>query len=534
MDLGFTQPIMRQDRNAKELSAAEAFDDYFFLAGRKYKVFKAEGEKEFVMMSEEVKANIPLNILKVISYFTGVVPLIMLVGKAIARSSYKFKNGDEAATCVQALIRARNARLELQQLEKCKVAVLNVNKEIADTESSHFKGMVKHLEVMQDAEFEKVLHKSNPENKQFLAKVIRDYLMAIGKATKVHDKLNAIVTVLEKPVEEKIFDEIILPEQNKAGQGDRDAPEVSNPMGAPKQAEEDKKAKEKRVSTVPVAKKSAEQMRKEVQEICNLITSKDFEDYSNAMIKLASFTSDLDDMIDSKEVVSLLQRKKLTMSFAPCVIAVQRLARYPLLLKEMKKEVSKMGLTKELEMLDQALKVVDGKAHEADLVVDIGDVKKLIKDFNAAHGKSTSLFGNAVEVEREQSIKKLEFYLNQKKKVLSTLNDDSNVLEEKAKELKGYRLQLLDIYKKVRDAEVEVELKTVKGLLDTYKEVSKKKPGLFQSKEAIEAAKQKAVQDIKDYLSVKSSEIANLVIPTKEAELQKLRQDLIDLKVEKV
>ncbi len=184
MKIGFTQSIIRQDRTAPKLSAVEAFDDYFFLSGRKYKVLDIEahkdGNKNFGVMGEDVESNIPLNILKVISYCTGIVPLIMLIGKAIARSQYEFRDYDQPTLCIQNFLRAKEAQQAYQKMLKAKERILKINQEISDSEGSHFELMVQNLEVMNNKAFNDVLKKPNELNKKFMNDVLGNYLVLIG------------------------------------------------------------------------------------------------------------------------------------------------------------------------------------------------------------------------------------------------------------------------------------------------------------------------------------------------------------------
>ncbi|KAF3362338.1 Uncharacterized protein PHSC3_001167 [Chlamydiales bacterium STE3] len=70
-----------------------AFDNYFSFSGRRYRVIETctvNGKKGYRVEEQQEKQNIPLNILKVISFATVIIPLIMGVGKLICRSRYRF------------------------------------------------------------------------------------------------------------------------------------------------------------------------------------------------------------------------------------------------------------------------------------------------------------------------------------------------------------------------------------------------------------------------------------------------------------
>lgn len=69
------------------------FDAYFSFSGRKYRVIApctVNGINGHHVEEIQVKQSIPLNILKVASFITGVVPLIMFVGKLIGRHKHAF------------------------------------------------------------------------------------------------------------------------------------------------------------------------------------------------------------------------------------------------------------------------------------------------------------------------------------------------------------------------------------------------------------------------------------------------------------
>ncbi|QLH35219.1 MAG: DUF648 domain-containing protein [Parachlamydiaceae bacterium] len=73
--------------------AVAAFDNYFSFSGRRYKVIQAcsiKGEPGYQVERLKISQNIPLNILKVISFMTLIIPLIMGIGKFLLRTRYNF------------------------------------------------------------------------------------------------------------------------------------------------------------------------------------------------------------------------------------------------------------------------------------------------------------------------------------------------------------------------------------------------------------------------------------------------------------
>ncbi len=452
-NIGFTQPIMREDRNQEKLSAVEAFDDYFFLSGRKYKAMTpktATGSSEqFDVVGEDVKANIPLNILKVVSYMTVIVPLIMLVGKAIARSKYQFTDQNAAASCIQSKVRAYNlakqAREDYKELLKNKANLIKAYKELSETETSHFDAMVKHLELMQDPGFFKTLKVQSAENKQFLEELNKKYLLLIGKGEKIKRQLKGIVepknlrSESKYPIDAAIKDVDDRPRDPILGQDP-----MSRPQILPASADRPQAAAE----AAQTAPKSVEAMRKEVEAICGLAASKEFEEYLDAMIDLSKYTDKLTGMIDQPKMTELLKSKGLKMNFAACVILVQRIARYPLLFKEMKGLAANMGFAKETALLEQAHSRVANKGKETDMAMEILDLKKMIEAYKAAYEKNFGFLNinkQTVLDERAKAIASIKYYLGQKKALIEKIDQVSPPETGKEAELYKLRKELLTL-----------------------------------------------------------------------------------------
>lgn len=78
----------------KPLSASilEQVDNYFYLGGKKAHVIEGEvqSEEEQVIFAE-TNSSLLARIGKVFSYFTIIIPLLMLITKAILRSNHNFK-----------------------------------------------------------------------------------------------------------------------------------------------------------------------------------------------------------------------------------------------------------------------------------------------------------------------------------------------------------------------------------------------------------------------------------------------------------
>ena len=77
--------------SAKNFRTFTAFNEYFNFSGRKYRLIDASsvrGKQTFKVQSSASKPNIPLNILKVISCATLIIPLIMAIGRMIMHRKF--------------------------------------------------------------------------------------------------------------------------------------------------------------------------------------------------------------------------------------------------------------------------------------------------------------------------------------------------------------------------------------------------------------------------------------------------------------
>ncbi len=94
--LDFFSPV-RFDEKEKSVKQHifEGIEDYFFLGCKKAfvipsKIVSGSQEVELRYRSENITKKIILGAIKVASYMTGIIPLIMIVAKAIFRATYKF------------------------------------------------------------------------------------------------------------------------------------------------------------------------------------------------------------------------------------------------------------------------------------------------------------------------------------------------------------------------------------------------------------------------------------------------------------
>jgi hypothetical protein len=119
--LGFFKPVVNNENT--HLSALANFDGYFALSGNRYKIIKEcdliNNKKCYEVEGFYKKPSYLLNTLKVASYLTVIIPLIMLVGKAIARHKYHF--------CTEAFsIPPKHVKINIPN-SKQNVSVINQN-----------------------------------------------------------------------------------------------------------------------------------------------------------------------------------------------------------------------------------------------------------------------------------------------------------------------------------------------------------------------------------------------------------------------
>jgi hypothetical protein len=91
ISLNFKDSISTE--SGKEFTTVAAFDNYFSFSGRQYRVIqphKINPDKGYSVEQVIVKQSIALIILKVISFATVIIPIIMAVGKLISRSKNQF------------------------------------------------------------------------------------------------------------------------------------------------------------------------------------------------------------------------------------------------------------------------------------------------------------------------------------------------------------------------------------------------------------------------------------------------------------
>ncbi len=117
--ISFFAPIAGGGYPSTHFPVVEFFDDYFDLSEKKLKVITAIDSTQYRVCEVDHTANQIANLLKKVTYFTVIIPLVMLIGKVIARSKYHFIEiqKQDAATTIQSGLRGMQARRTFKQLK---------------------------------------------------------------------------------------------------------------------------------------------------------------------------------------------------------------------------------------------------------------------------------------------------------------------------------------------------------------------------------------------------------------------------------
>jgi len=90
-EIDFFTAVTYQDPKTFNESCIEAFDDYFWLSGRKVEVISKDTSNHHKKVHwVEKEPTLFLTALKIVSYFTLVIPFFMLIGKALLRFQEEF------------------------------------------------------------------------------------------------------------------------------------------------------------------------------------------------------------------------------------------------------------------------------------------------------------------------------------------------------------------------------------------------------------------------------------------------------------
>lgn len=115
--VSFFTPISYQTiSNSEKSPLLEKVDDYFYLCGKKAHVIGLTKNKQEKVVLSESKSSRLANVAKVISYFTVLIPLIMLMAKVVLRSKHNFKLIDPKQKLEKGMNISESTALKIKEL----------------------------------------------------------------------------------------------------------------------------------------------------------------------------------------------------------------------------------------------------------------------------------------------------------------------------------------------------------------------------------------------------------------------------------
>ena len=93
MQIGFSTAVNYGHLKMSADHLVEAFDDYFYLGGRRAYVLSGlkDGKRNVNFETRFLSEKLALNVLKIITYISVIIPIIMAVGKLISRALRKYE-----------------------------------------------------------------------------------------------------------------------------------------------------------------------------------------------------------------------------------------------------------------------------------------------------------------------------------------------------------------------------------------------------------------------------------------------------------
>ncbi|MDP1880989.1 MAG: DUF648 domain-containing protein, partial [Parachlamydiaceae bacterium] len=90
--IGFFTAVKYGENKTFSQFALEKVDNYFYLGGKKAHIIQGKKNKEYEnVLLDETNTSLLSRIGKVLSYFTVILPLAMLITKAVLRSKHSFR-----------------------------------------------------------------------------------------------------------------------------------------------------------------------------------------------------------------------------------------------------------------------------------------------------------------------------------------------------------------------------------------------------------------------------------------------------------
>ncbi len=374
--IGFFTPVALGDQSSFLLKAIHVCDDYFYFGGKKWEVITVS-ESNHCYVEEKIYnralgIHIALSILKVISIFTVAVPLLMLIGKAIARSKCQFTTqelAEKATVKIQSVVRGFVARKKFQRELAATKIQSHVKGSIARKEFLALKDVtIKVQRLFRDMEPRRKLVARRAKEKMTALKSLHEFV----KSEKNH--CQAMVENLKKmrgedfkqclknPADERL--NLVCYRIEKHIEASRELIQemerfveylaVDSFVGATEEL---------------LRKRSFEELKKDAIGLSKIVCSEKFMRYLDEKNSLAAFRNDFIGMLNNKI------NEESYKSFDPFfIIGAQRMMRYPLLLENTKGILKKLGF--ELKDIDIVLEETREKSLKCE------ELQKFISDFD--------------------------------------------------------------------------------------------------------------------------------------------------------
>lgn len=317
MKIEFKSTIICSGRSFNGYTLVEAFDNYFYLGGRKYRVIKPL-DKNSSLVKEELngKTSFFLTALKIVSYFTLVIPLIMFLGKCMMRSKYEFFL-DKKEVVGENQGRVETQKVSNSMKEKKKLRVFFSLHEFGRYEIEFFHQLKKHCDFMSEGDFFDCL--KNPADKDEFIKLFRDKFILLFS----HNGLMK----LELGKIADYFNQIQVTDECKES----------------------------------LKLRTKQKICEDVQGLLKILDCESSDKYLKALGDIVKDQRRIDEMIDRNKLDRI--PNSLKSNFYPTSLVMQRLTRFPITLENISSQLQTFGLHTEARLIgdvkEKVKKIVD-------------------------------------------------------------------------------------------------------------------------------------------------------------------------------
>ena len=416
VSIGFFTPITSGGSPSTHFPVVEFFDDYFDLSSKKLKVITAIDSTQYRVSEVDHTASQVVNLLKRVTYITVLIPLIMLIGKVIARSQYHFiEIQKHDVTNIQSAFRGMQARNTFKQLKTATTfqsAVRGMQArstfkqlKAATTIQSAVRGMqarstFKQLKAATTIQSAVRVMQARSTFKQLKAAIT---VQSRFRSVKAQRELQALKAAKAANPLKKLLQELVKSEiTNFTKISEKHSQLQADPKSYLKDQSQFEQLKEtltlfeshlKRNETIVNGLKkslpgfyeetpnlipiSLDQLEECVKSVSNLILSSEFEEFLGSQIEITRQKRVFDELTDPEK---LNRQIKQWENFNPYPLAgFQRLTRYQLLGKEILQKARIACSTEAALLLEHAVNRLIESSTKCNTVTKIDDINAFIK-----------------------------------------------------------------------------------------------------------------------------------------------------------